>query len=464
MPGPARLQLGRLVVTPLVTIGVLAAVLVWEIEHVGSIVLAVAIAAGGVTVGIVVARRLREDMERLADHYEALLKAADDASRRAESANRAKDEFLATISHELRTPLNSILGWTHLLATGKLGASQTTHAIQAIERAGWSQSRMIEGLLDLSRIISGKLEISTRPTLVESAVEAAVSALRPAAEAKRIALTTALDRSLGQISVDPDRMHQVVWHLVSNAIKFTPGGGTVTVTLTVGDGELRIAVRDTGIGFDAEVASHLFERLRQGDSSPTREYGGLGLGLAIVRHIVELHGGTVSASSSGKLTGSVFEVRLPIRRVDTSSVQTVEQPSHPLSLSGVSVLVVDDEPQVLDVERNALEASGAKVATATSAREARDRFARERPDVIVSDVLMPEEDGLQLIRSIRRSEDPMRRTPAAAVSALVRSEDRSRALSAGYQMHLAKPIDPAELVATVERLAKAQRGPKEVVH
>jgi signal transduction histidine kinase len=306
-------QLGRLVVPPLATIGVLAAVLVWEIEHVGSVVLAVALAAGGIAVGVFVARRVHQQIAELSLYYEALLRTADEQSRRAESANRVKDEFLTTLSHELRTPLNSVLGWSRLLASGKLDAGQSIRAVQAIERAGWAQSRVIEDLLDISRIVSGKLEITIRPTLMQPLVESVVRSQRPAAAAKHITLVTDLDPALGPIAADPDRLQQIVWNLVSNAIKFTPNEGHVDVRLEAIGQEVCLSVRDTGVGFTPEVAAHLFERFRQGDSSSTRQYGGLGLGLGIVRHLVELHGGTVTASSKGDHLGSTFEVRLPLR-------------------------------------------------------------------------------------------------------------------------------------------------------
>jgi signal transduction histidine kinase/ActR/RegA family two-component response regulator len=434
----------------------LAAVLTWEIEHVGSVVLAVAIAAGAVVIGIVVARQLRDDMNRLAVHYEALLTTADDASRQAEAANRAKDEFLATLSHELRTPLNSILGWARLLGTGKLDPTQTMRAVQAIERAGWSQSRLIEDLLDVSRIVSGRLKIEPRSTLVEPLIAATIDTLRPAADAKHLTITTALDTALGPIAVDPDRLQQIVWNLVSNAIKFTAAGGHVEIRLDSDEDELRITVRDDGIGFNPDVAAHLFERFRQGDSTTTREHGGLGLGLGIVRHLVELHGGTVSASSPGDNQGSVFEVRLPIRRTEAAASEAPAAPQRMPSLHGVNVLLVDDDRQALEFARSALEQSGASVVTATSAREARGSYWRQRPDVLVSDLMMPEEDGFALIREIREMEQRLGcRTPAAALTALARSDDRRRALSAGFEMHVAKPIDPSELIITVERLAQS---------
>jgi signal transduction histidine kinase/ActR/RegA family two-component response regulator len=446
-----------LIVTPFATIGVLAAVLMWEIEHVGSIVLGIAITAGAIAIGVMVARHLRRDIDKVTTHYAALLRTADEQSRQADAANRLKDEFLATLSHELRTPLNSVLGWARLLASGKLDAPQTVRAVQAIERAGWAQSRLIEDLLDVSRIVAGKLQLNARPTVVQPLVQAAVDSLRSAAEAKRIAVVTELDPTPDPIAADADRLRQVAWNLISNAIKFTPSGGRVDVRLTSSPDELVLTVSDTGIGFMPDVASHLFERFRQGDSSSTRQHGGLGLGLGIVRHVVELHGGTVIATSAGENQGSTFEVRLPIRPWDAPLVEPVDVAARGPSLRGVTVLVVDDDPLALEFVRATLEQYGAIVVTAATAKEAKARFARQPPDVFVSDLVMPDEDGLQLIREIRQIDRAAGRvTPAAALTALARTDDRRRALTAGYQMHVAKPVDPSELVSTVERLAHAQ--------
>ncbi|HKB09220.1 MAG TPA: HAMP domain-containing sensor histidine kinase, partial [Vicinamibacterales bacterium] len=313
MSGYARPQLGRLIVTPFATIGVLAAVLTWEIEHVGSVLIALVITAGAVAVGVFVARQLRRDIDKVTDYYATLLRTADEQSRQAEAANRLKDDFLATLSHELRTPLNSVLGWARLLAGGKLDAPQTARAVQAIERAGWAQSRLIEDLLDVSRIVAGQLQLNTAPTVVQPLVQAAVDSLRSAAEAKRITIATALAAALDPIAADADRLQQVAWNLISNAVKFTPAGGHVDVRLTSSAEQVCLTVSDTGIGFTPDVASHLFERFRLGDSSTTRQHGGLGLGLGIVRHVVELHGGTVTAASAGPNMGSTFEVCIPIQ-------------------------------------------------------------------------------------------------------------------------------------------------------
>ena len=453
VPEPVRPQLGRLVALPLATIGALAAILVWEIEHVGSVVLALIIAAIALLIGVLVAHRVRGRLDELAAHYESLLATADEQSRAAENANRVKDEFLATLSHELRTPLNSILGWARLLASGKLNTEQSARAVQAIERAGWAQSRLIEDLLDVSRIVTGQLRISPRPTLIQPIVQTAVESLEPAATAKHIRVETHLNPTIGPIAADPERLHQIVWNLVSNAIKFTPAGGHVEVSASAQDQQVRISVKDDGIGFSEDTAARLFERFRQGDSSSTRQYGGLGLGLGIVRHLVEMHGGTVTAHSDGPSRGAVFEVRFPLTPApeylpDVAPVA----PTAPL-LRGISVLVVDDDRAALDFVRSSLEQYGAVVMTAESVQDARERLERHSPDVVLSDMKMPGEDGIQLIRELRRLDEQRgRKTPAAALTALARTEDRRQALSAGYQMHVTKPIDPFELAAAVEQL------------
>ena len=454
MGGLSRVELSRMLATPLVTIGTLGAILVWEFENVGSEAAAALIASCAIGAAVVVATGLRERILKVSQHYEALLATADDQSRRAESASRVKDEFLATLSHELRTPLNSVLGWARLLTTGKLNEAQTAQAIAAIERAGWAQSNLIENLLDASRMVEGKLHVAPRPAMVQPIVEGAVDAIRPSAEFKRIALEVRLDPTIGAVSVDANRLHQIVWHLVSNAVKFTPVGGRVTVCVESAGDAMRLVVRDTGVGFPPETAPHLFERFRQGESGTTRQYGGLGLGLAIARHLVEQHGGTIVARSAGPNTGAVFEVHLPIRAEHVHLADHTPPVEPAPLLRGLSILVVDDNPDDREFVRTSLEHYGAVVRTAASAHEARERFRADRPDVLVSDLVMPQEDGLDLIRQIRvMDERAGTRTPAAALSALARADDRRRALSAGYQMHVTKPIDPLELASTIERLA-----------
>jgi signal transduction histidine kinase/CheY-like chemotaxis protein len=450
-------RLGRVVVLPFATIGVISALLVWEIEHVGSIALALGLAAIAMLVAVLVARHVRREIEELSRHYEALLRTAEEESQRAETAGRLKDEFLSTLSHELRTPLNSILGWARLLAGGKLDTGQSSRAIHAIERAGWAQSRLIEDLLDVSRIVSGRLQISTRPTLVQPIIGFVVQSLEPAAAAKGIAVATHLDPLIGPMVLDPDRLQQIVWHLVSNAIKFTPAEGRVSVTLSAREAEVCLTVTDTGVGFPPETVPLLFERFRQGDSSSTRSFGGVGLGLGIVRHLVEMHGGTVAASSEGINRGARFEVRLPFRAPVEATAEIHPPVERAPLLQGVSVLVVDDDAGALEFARASLEQFGATVITAGSAEEAHHRMVEEPPDVLLSDLRMPGADGLQLIRDVRKLDVARgRRTPAAALTAMARSSDRSDALAAGYQMHVAKPIDPFELAVAVEQLIREE--------
>ena len=454
MEGPGRAELTRMLLAPLITIGALGAILVWEFENVGSTATAVLIAACSIGAAAVVAAGLRARIVKISRHYEGLLATADEQSRRAETASRVKDEFLATLSHELRTPLNSVLGWARLLATGKLTEAQTVRAIAAIERAGWTQSHLIENLLDVSRMVEGKLVVTPRLTVVRPIIEGAIDAVRESAEGKQVAVETNISPRLGPVSVDPNRLHQIVWHLLSNAVKFTPAGGHVTVSAESVDHELKILVRDTGIGFQPEAAPQLFEQFQQADTGTTRQYGGLGLGLAIARHLVEQHSGTITARSEGPDQGAEFEVRLPTRGgVPSALDQTTPVEPAPL-LRGLSILVVDDNPEDREFVRTSLEHYGAVVRTAASTQEACERFRRDRPDVVISDLVMPDQDGLELIRQIRAMDEGVGRlTPAAALSALARVEDRRRALSAGYQMHVTKPIDPLELASTIERLA-----------
>lgn len=458
MANPVRPELNRLLVTPLVTIGAVGAILVWEFEHVGSRTAAVLIAIGVITVAVVVAWGLRTQLAAVSEHYEAMLTKAGEDSRRAEEAGRIKDQFLATLSHELRTPLNSVLGWSRLLSSGKLDREQTAHAVAAIERAGWAQSRLVEDLLDVSRIADGKLQVAPRQTLVQPVIEGAIASLRASADLKRMTIDADLDPTVGAIEVDPERLHRIVWHLVSNAIKFTAAGGRVSVRLATDDGMMRVIVGDSGIGFSPASAESLFELFRQGDTGTTRQYGGLGLGLGIVRHLVEQHGGTVTARSPGPDQGAEFEVRLPMHATTAYAADQGPMVEPAPLLRGLSVLVVDNNADDREFVRASLEQFGAVVHTAASAREAREQFRRDRPDVVVSDLMMPEEDGLQLIRQIRMMDERVGRlTPAAALTALARAEDKRRALNAGYQMHVAKPIDPFELASTIERLADGNR-------
>ena len=380
----------------------------------------------------------------------------------AEAANRAKDEFLAIVSHELRTPLTPILTWGHLLRSGRLDEAATRRALDAIDRAARSQAQLIEDLLDVSRIASGQLRLEVRPVEVAPVVDAAVESVRPAADAKGIALDIALDRNAGMVSGDAVRLQQVIWNLLSNAIKFTPQGGRVQACLRRIDSQIEVRISDTGLGINPEFLPHVFERFRQADSSSTRTHRGLGLGLAIVRHLVELHGGMVRAESPGEGRGTTFVVELPLLALpqpvaddrDHELPSTVPQSEGMATLQDVRVLLVDDEPDTLETLRVVLEQAGADVRTATSARAALAALQEFDAEILLSDIGMPDEDGFALIRQVRMATSRRSRDiPAVALTAYARREDRLNVLAAGFQMHLPKPVEPAELVAVIASLS-----------
>ncbi|HEY7497897.1 MAG TPA: response regulator [Vicinamibacterales bacterium] len=393
-------------------------------------------------------------MHRAEEERRLLLEREQQARLEAQAANRAKDEFLATLSHELRTPLNAILGWSQLLAGGQLNEDTARRAIEIIERNTRLQARLIDDLLDISRIITGKLRLEMKPVTVRSIVDAAVESALPAASAKRVSLVRNFDGASEAIFCDPSRMQQVIWNLLSNAIKFTPEGGQVTVSEGREGGMVVLSVQDTGAGIEPQFLPHVFDRFRQQDPASTRKHGGLGLGLSIVRHLVELHGGTISAHSEGAERGATFVVKVPLVVAADQPESVKHQPVQELaSLDGIRVLVVDNEPDARGLIGAILESCGAEVVTAASAEEALAEIQRRRPDVLLSDIAMPDEDGYSLIRKVRRlagNEPPL---PAAALTAYATARDRAQALLAGYQTHLAKPIEPAELTAVVASLA-----------
>jgi len=393
-----------------------------------------------------------------------LYRASQDARATAEKANRAKDEFLATLSHELRTPLTPILGWTVMLRSGTLDQPSILRGLEVIERNVRAQTQLIGDLLDVSRIITGKLRLDVRPIVIVPVIEAGVEAVRPSAEAKGIALGVEVPPDVPTITGDPDRLQQVVWNLVSNAVKFTPQGGRIEVRLRREPSCLTLSVADDGKGIEPEFLPHVFERFRQADSTSTRAHGGLGLGLAIVRHLVELHGGTVQAESRGPGEGSTFTVRLPLAApVDApASPRAVpaggETPAAEVRLDGVKVMVVEDETDVRDFLRVSLVQYGADVSTFATSAEALQAVEEERPDVLVSDIGMPDEDGYAFIRRVRAL-GPERggQVPAAALTAYAKGEDGHRVLSAGFQVHLPKPVQPSELATVVATLAGRAR-------
>lgn len=388
------------------------------------------------------------------------------ARAQAEAANRMKDEFLATVSHELRTPLNAILGWARMVRAGALNEETARRAIETIERNAKAQAQLIEDLLDVSRIISGKLRLDIHPIDVSPVIEAATDAVRPAAEAKGVKLQAALDPNAGPVAGDPGRFQQVVWNLLSNAVKFTPRGGRVQVRLERINSHVEIVVSDTGQGIAREFLPHLFDRFSQADGSTTRQHGGLGLGLAIVRHLVELHGGSVHAASPGIGLGATFTVRLPLSI--THRAEDREERVHPKiegrspaelecppALNGERILLVDDEHDTLALLTAILEQCGAEVNAVTSAKQGLEESRTWRPGLIISDIGMPDEDGYSFIRNVRQFEqDQGGWTPAIALTAYARSADRIRALRAGYQTHLSKPVDPSELIAAAESLLR----------
>ncbi|MBE9127031.1 MULTISPECIES: response regulator [unclassified Coleofasciculus] len=387
------------------------------------------------------------------------------ARQQAEAANRMKDEFLATLSHELRTPLNSVLGWAGLLRTRKFDEATTARALETIERNAKSQAQLIEDILDVSRIIQGKLSLNLCPISLVPVIEVAMDAVQPAAEAKAIQLESVVDPELELVLGDSERLQQVVWNLLTNAIKFTPESGRVEVRLECVDSYAQIRVIDTGIGIGSDFLPYVFERFRQKDSTTTRTHGGLGLGLAIVRHLVELQGGSVCADSSGEGRGATFTVKLPLQKsaeLEDNCIKSLEFESEinatsaELStlLSGLQVFIVDDEPDVREFLTTALVESGAKAIALSSAGEAFKFLEQLKPDVLVSDIGMPIEDGYTLIRKVRDLEAKRGGfLPAVALTAYAQKEDCKSAIESGFQMHLSKPIDSTKLVIAVARLA-----------
>jgi signal transduction histidine kinase/ActR/RegA family two-component response regulator len=387
-----------------------------------------------------------------AARHELELRASEQALReseaQAQAANRAKDEFLAPLSHELRTPLNVVLGWVSMLRLGSVREDRRSEALEIIERNARQQAELIDDLLDVSRIVTGKLRLQLRPLPLAPITAAVVESLRPSADAKSISMAAPTIVDAFTIRGDADRLRQITWNLVSNAIKFTPAGGQISVSLTRQDQTIRLAVRDSGIGIAKEFLPHVFERFRQADSSTTRTHGGVGLGLAIVRHLVELHGGTIEVTSEGRNRGTEFTVSFPVAPMATMAALVPVVASHPTQaarLDGVRVLVVDDDPNTLDLLTEALATTGAQVTAAGSARSALERLRADGADIIVSDIAMPDEDGFWLMNRIRSLPGQISRTPAIALTALARTEDRRRVMEAGYQMHLTKPVQLGEL-------------------
>jgi len=409
----------------------------------------------GTTQDVTRRKQIEEEREMLLDSERA-------ARTEAERANRVKDEFLATVSHELRTPLNAILGWTQLLAHSRGDWATVDEAAGIIDRNARLQAELIEDLLDVSRVISGKLRLNMQPVDISTIVSAAVASVQPAADARRIRIQKRFEADIPALHGDPGRLQQVVWNLLSNALKFTPVGGEVLVSVNRSDGHIEIRVTDSGPGLEPQFIPHVFEQFRQADASITRKHGGLGLGLAIVKHLVERHGGTVEAENvsrpDGTVSGAIFLVRLPVdppqKGGDALSDPSLSrQLPGAIDLAGLRILVVDDDPDARRLLKRLLAECKADVITASSGREALQLLATSNPNVLVSDIGMPEMDGYEFISQVRKAPVPGSRIPAAAVTAFTRDEDRRRALAAGYQTHIPKPIEPSRLLAVVADLA-----------
>jgi len=409
------------------------------------------LAATNVALSTEIEERVKIEKERV-----QLLKREQAARLEAERANRLKDEFLATLSHELRTPLNAIVGWAHVLGQSSHDRDTVARASSVIRQNASAQSQLIDDILDVSRIIGGRLQLDTQMVTLKAVIEDAIDSLMPAAAAKSIQVVRALDPGINVIG-DRDRLQQVVWNLVSNAFKFTPKGGRVEVRLSDVDGEAQIEVIDTGIGITAEFLPFVFDRFRQADSSMSRRHSGLGLGMAIVRHLIELHGGTVGVESAGENLGTTFRLRLS-RHIgaapelpDTPIRHGTDQTTEPEleHLNGVHVLIVEDDADSRNVLAVLLQRLGALVEAVASAKEAYERVSHRRPDVLVSDIGMPEEDGYSLIRRVRLM-GGARKLPAIALTAYARQQDAAAALDAGYDCHLPKPVAPADLIRAIK--------------
>jgi PAS domain S-box-containing protein len=412
-----------------------------------------------------------EQQERIASSIAAWASLALENARlylSAREADRLKDEFLAVLSHELRTPLNAIVGYSRLLRGGLLSGAKMERGLETLERNANALTQIVEDVLDISRIVAGKIRLDVQPVDLAAIVQNAASTVQPAADAKSIRIETIVDPGVGPVSGDPGRLQQVAWNLLSNAVKFTPKHGRVQVRVERVNSHVEVAVSDTGAGINPDFLPYVFERFRQADGSLSRKAGGLGLGLSIVRHIVEMHGGSVVAASDGEGRGATFKVRLPLMIVHASSGDGKRE--HPRTewapplaaladLTGIRVMAIDDEEDALGLLRVVLEAAGAEVITSSSAEAALQQVADAKPHVLVVDLGMPTVDGFQFIARLRGSDDKeVRNIPAAALTAFARSEDRTRALRSGFEMHLAKPVDPGELVASVATLVR--RGAK----
>lgn len=415
------------------------------------------------------AKEIRQ-RQRAEEERAQLLVQEQKARAEAEKLNRLKDEFLSTVSHELRTPLNAILGWSNILRTNQIDADRMNRALETIERNARSQAQLIDDLLDISRIITGKIRLNVQMVELLPVVEAAIETVRPAADAKNIRLRPVLDPASGPVLGDPERLQQIVWNLLSNAIKFTSKYGRVQICLQRINSHIEIVVADTGQGISAEFIPYVFERFRQADGSISRSSGGLGLGLAIVRQLAELHGGTAHAESPGEGQGATFTVKLPLMAIGPTAIEP--ERVHPAvggsvpftcssRLEGLRILIVDDDPDMRDLIAYTLEVCGADVIAVASANDAISVLTESSSpmDILVSDIGMPGEDGYALLRQVRTLEPShVGKIPAIALTAYARTQDRTAALLAGFQSHVAKPVEPTELIAVIANLAGRIRG------
>jgi signal transduction histidine kinase/ActR/RegA family two-component response regulator len=390
---------------------------------------------------------------------EQLLTLEQTARGEAEEANRLKDEFLATLSHELRTPLTAMLGWLSMLRTGRLDAETSQHALQTVERNAKAQAQLIEDLVDVSRIVGGKLKLEIEPVDMVRVIAAAIDIVRPAANARGVSIDVVPDAGVGPVAGDPARLQQIIWNLLSNAVKFTPRDGRVTISLRRFESFAEIEVRDTGIGIEADFLPRVFERFRQAESALIRSHRGLGLGLAIVRHLTELHGGTVSAASDGEGKGATFILRLPLAAIPTTSIAAIQHiPAGELKLTGLRVLLVEDEEDTRELLTLTLKVSGAEVQAVDSAQEALVGLQSFKPDVLLSDIGLPVESGYDLIAQVRALPTANSTIPAVALTAFASEKDHQRALACGFQVHLAKPVDSRKLIEAIGQLVNRKDG------